>query len=340
MDFLSNCTSGGCGAKMDPDVLHRILSELPTGDSSHLMVGFQDSDDAAVYQMNEQQAVVSTVDFFPPMVEDPYLFGKIAAANALSDIWAMGGTLLYALNIVCFPQKGEESALGEMLRGGYEKVIEGGGITCGGHSIYDREIKYGLAVTGIVSPQCILRNNTPKIGDALILTKPLGTGLVLGAHRVGVATQQQFAECTNSMQQLNRYASEKLADFSVSACTDITGFGFAAHALEMADNQVSLSIDTQSLPLLSGSLEFAEQYLFSAGAQRNRNHVGHQVDLSSTSQSMQELLFDPQTSGGLLISVPMNQANSLLSEIQKTDPLAAMIGVVEPKSTYQINFYG
>lgn len=339
MSFLANCTSGGCGAKIDPAVLRGVLENLPGFDCDRLLVGYDGADDAAVYKLNEETALVSTVDFFPPMVEDPYVFGQIAAANAMSDVWAMGGRVLYALNIVCFPQKGNIKQLGEMLKGGAEAVVEGGGVLCGGHSIYDSEPKYGLAVTGCVNPKAVLRNNTPKLGDCLILTKALGTGLVLAAARGGLAEEQQFEVAANSMRRLNKYAAEKLAAYPVSACTDITGFGLCGHGLEMAGEDYTLAIDLQSLPVLPGAVDFAGQYLATAAGVRNRAYAESKVDITGISAEMQEILFDPQTSGGLLISVPVQYAESLLNEIQADDPWAALIGQIERRGKCAVVFY-
>ncbi len=331
VSLLSHCTSGGCGAKIGPAELSGFLATLPKTADADLLVGFDHADDAAVYRLDDDTAIVSTVDFFPPMVEDPRLFGRIAAANALSDIYAMGGTPLFALNLVCFPQKLDKAILGDILAGGAEKVAEAGAALAGGHSIYDPEIKYGLAVTGRVRPDRVRLNRACRDGDCLILTKALGTGLVMAAARVGLASPERFAAATNGMTRLNRYAAEKMADFPVNAVTDITGFGLMVHAAEMAGDDHTLIIDFASLPILPGALEFAEAYLATAAGQRNRNHIAASVDVAALGPAEQEIVFDPQTSGGLLVSVPGDRAQELVDAIRRDDPAAAIVGQVAPR---------
>lgn len=328
MSLLSNCTSGGCGAKIGPHELKSILGDLPFTTDNNLLVGFDSSDDAAVYELTPGHSLVSTVDFFPPMVDDPFLFGEIAAANALSDVYAMGGKPLYALNLVCFPEKMDKEVLHDILLGGAEKAKEAGALLVGGHSIYDSEPKYGLAVTGQVDTEKLLLNNTPRLGDLLILTKPLGVGLVLSAMRVGEAQPDMIRAAELSMARLNGYAAEKMAGVPVSACTDVTGFGLLVHATEMAGDSRTITIDTASLPMLPGAYQFAADYYSTAAGQRNRNFMEGRVNLTDIPQPIQELLFDPQTSGGLLISVPANAAAALCDAIQEDDPGAAIIGQV------------
>ncbi|MDR2158649.1 MAG: selenide, water dikinase SelD, partial [Treponema sp.] len=267
------CTSGGCGAKIGPGELSRFLAAIPVKEDPALLAGFDGRDDAAVYRLDEGRALVSTVDFFSPMVEDPFLFGKIAAANALSDIYAMGGTPLYALNLVCFPEKLDGAVLQAILAGGAEKAREAETLIAGGHSIYDHEPKYGLAVTGLVDPRRILRNDGCRAGDALILTKALGAGLIMAALRAGEVPADIAAAAVASMERLNRYAAEKLAGRAVHGCTDVTGFGLAVHAAEMAGAAHTLIIDGASLPLLPGALGYAENFYATAAGQRNRNYI-------------------------------------------------------------------
>ena len=331
MNLLSSCTSGGCGAKIGPGELRRITGALPKFDDQRLLVGFDGSDDGCVYRLDEVQSLVSTVDFFPPMVEDPRIFGRIAAANALSDIYAMGARPLFALNIVCFPQGGEMEALAEILQGGAEKVLEAGAVIGGGHSIYDREVKYGLCVTGTVRDGHVLRNDTPREGDSLILTKPLGTGIILAAQRVQMADAAAYEAALAVMQRLNRDAAEAMEGFSVSACTDVTGFGLLAHAHEMAGTHMAVRIDPDALPIQRNVLGYAAEYLTTAAGQRNRNHLRGDVDVRCVSREMQEVLFDPQTSGGLLIAVARDEAEALLSQIRQNDPDAALIGGVRKR---------
>ena len=336
MSLLSNCTSGGCGSKIGPTELQGFLENLPIVKQEELLVGFDASDDAAVYQVSPDHGVVTTVDFFPPMVEDGYTFGQIAAANALSDVYAMGGKPIMALNLVCFPQKMDKAILGEILRGGAEKIQEAGATLAGGHSIYDHEPKYGLAVTGLVHPEQLWRNNTPKVGDVLIVTKPFGVGLVLSALRAGMVQQDHYEKAVASMAHLNRYACETAKNFTVHACTDITGFSLAGHGLEMAGEDFTLVLDSQAIPLLPGAVDYAKEYLATAAGQRNRNHVGNQIDYGNLSAPIQEILFDPQTSGGLLLSVPSNEGEALVKALQVYDPYAAIIGQVTPREKHKI----
>jgi selenide,water dikinase len=341
ISLLSSCTSGGCGAKIGPGELGDILSALKVKNDPALLVGFGGRDDAAVYKLDEDRALVSTVDFFSPMVEDPFLFGKIAAANALSDIYAMGGRPLFALNLTCFPEKLDKEILGEILAGGAAKALEADTVIAGGHSIYDHEPKYGLAVTGVINPRRILRNDSCKAGDALILTKPLGVGLIMAALRGGQAAPEMVKAATDTMERLNRYAAEKFASCfegkagqgscpynPVHACTDVTGFGLGVHASEMAAGGHTLIIDSASLPLLKGALGFAENYYATAAGQRNRNFMEGNIDISGIPAAFQEILFDPQTSGGLLVSVAAEAAQELCDAIRKDDPAAAIIGEV------------
>jgi selenide,water dikinase len=355
MSFLSSCISGGCGAKIGPAELGEILAEIKNkyqgqkggrqGEGGKLLVGFDCRDDAAVYQIDEEKALVSTVDFFPPMVEDPFLFGKIAAANALSDVYAMGGKPLFALNLVCFPEKLDKKYLSEILSGGAAKAEEADTIIAGGHSIYDKEPKYGLAVTGIINPKKILRNNSCQEGDALILTKPLGTGLVMAALRDGAASSETAKAATDSMERLNRYAAEKIAFVSnarktnpVHACTDITGFGLAVHASEMAGEMFTLVINWPSLPILPGAIGFAEDGFITSGGRRNRRSMDNKADVSAISPARCELLFDPQTSGGLLIATALDAADELLDAIHRDDPSAAIIGKVTGRKEKAVMF--
>lgn len=330
MSLLSNCTSGGCGAKIGPGELSKVLAGMPVFGDPNLLVGFDASDDAAVYQIDQATAIVSTVDFFSPMVDDGRAFGRIAAANALSDVYSMGGTPLFALNLVCYPERMELDALGEILLGGAEKIQEAGAVLCGGHSIYDKEPKYGLAVTGRIDPKGIWRNNTPAPGDQLILTKPLGIGIIMAALRGEMADEEAVQAAIYSMQRLNKYAAEKMHSFPISACTDITGFGLLAHAREMAGEATSLVIYSSELPYIPQAYTYAGDFLITAAGQRNRNHMLGFVDLGTTPFAAQELMFDPQTSGGLFLSAPKSCAQELLSAIQEVEPQAKIVGEVLP----------
>ena len=336
--FLSSCTSGGCGAKIGPGELAGILSNLPAFSDPRLTVGFDSSDDAAVYRLNDQTSLISTADFFSPMVEDAKSFGRIAATNAMSDVWAMGGTPILALNIVCFPEALDKSLLGDMLAGGAEKIKEAGAILGGGHSIYDKEPKYGLAVTGLVDNDKVIRNDTLRVGDKMILTKALGVGIIMAAARADAASIEAEAKAVASMERLNRYAAEKMAGYEVSACTDVTGFGLLAHMAEMAAGRVTIKIYAEALPTIPEAVAYANDFLLTAAGQRNRNHLGKRIMVNNLPFSTQEMLFDPQTSGGLLIAVSPRQADALLTAIQKDDPVAAIVGEVLPKDSMETIF--
>jgi len=336
--IMSVCTSGGCGAKIGPGELASILEGIPRPYSPDLLIGFDSFDDAAVYRLDEERSLIFTVDFFSPMVDDPRIFGRIAAANALSDVYAMGGTPVLALNLVCFPEKLSKSILGEILAGGAEKADEAGVLIGGGHSIYDKEPKYGLAVTGIARTGDIIRNNTPKIGHKLILTKPLGVGIIMAAQRGGAASDKAVEKALSFMQRLNKYAAEKMAGYDISACTDVTGFGLLAHLLEMCSDKVSAEIDYSKMPVIDEALDYANEYIVTAAGQRNRNHFGKSGNVDDLPFAVQELLFDPQTSGGLLICVNEAQADELLEKIRRDDPWASIIGRIVPRGENTILF--
>jgi len=323
---------------MAPGELRDVLRGISCFDDDRLLVGFDSSDDAAVYCLDDKQCLLSTTDFFPPMVADARTFGRIAAANALSDIYAMGGKPLYALNIVCFPKDLDKQVLQEILTGGAEKCAEAGATLAGGHSIYDDGIKYGLAVTGIADTDRFYRNNTPRVGDKLILTKPLGVGIITAAYRGEEANEADVAEAIASMEQLNKYAAEKAANFDISACTDITGFGLIAHTLEMLAGNVSAEIYCDNLPHLSNVKHYVDEEWITGGGQRNRAFVGDRVDTGKIPPWIAELMFDPQTSGGLLLAVKTEQADQLLHSIQTDDPQAVIIGYVKERGSTEIIF--
>ncbi|MDR2832571.1 MAG: selenide, water dikinase SelD [Streptococcaceae bacterium] len=326
MEQLIVC--GGCNAKIGPGNLGELLSDLPKSTNENLLVGFDSSDDAAVIQLNDKQAIIQTLDFFPPMVVDPYSFGKIAAANALSDVYAMGGEVLSALNIVAFPEEKDMNILKEILRGGAEKVIEAGGILSGGHSIHDSSVKYGLSVTGTIDPSKILKNNTPNLGDHLIITKPIGVSIMAAGFTTGEISAQSFEKAAVSMETLNKYAMDILRKYSVTSCTDITGFGLAGHLSEMLAGNYSAQIHSAQIPYFEEAYQGAKDFIFTAGGQRNRNFMYDKIDFQIDDFAMEELLFDPQTSGGLLVSVPANEAAEILEKLQKENIPARDIGVI------------
>jgi selenide,water dikinase len=336
--LLDNCSGGGCGAKIGPGELSKLLAGLPGLYNENLTVGYDSGDDAGVYKIGEKLSVIMTADFFPPMVNDPMTFGRIAAANALSDVYAMGGKPLAALNLVCFPQALDLGILRDILTGGAEKVMEASAVLAGGHSIYDKEPKYGLAVTGVVENDKIIKNNTPLVGHKLILTKPLGTGIIMAALRGGVADPIAVEKAASSMERLNRYAAEKMRDFNISACTDITGFGLLAHALEMASDRVSVVFYPGEIPYIEEAYRYAGEFLVTAAGQRNRDHLADRADVSGLPFALQELMFDPQTSGGLLISVSPEQSDDLLAAIQAGDPAAKVIGEIAEREKDIISF--
>lgn len=326
-DEIVFCRGGGCTAKLGAGILSRVLSCLPKGPhDDNLLVGYDSRDDAAVYQVSDDLAIVQTLDFFPPMIEDPYLFGQIAAANALSDIYAMGGEVKTALNIVCFPEKMDLNILGEIMRGGSEKVIEAGAALAGGHSIADDSVKYGLSVMGTIHPGKVYANNRGQAGDVLILTKKLGVGIVCTANRVGEASKEAMDEAIQSMTTLNKYAAEICAKYEVHACTDVTGFGFLGHLHEMLDGRLSARIRARYVPVMEEALHHADEFLLTAAGQRNRNHTGPFVQFQNIPFAMEEVLFDPQTSGGLLIAVEPVQAEALETELQKAGLPARIVG--------------
>jgi len=283
-----------------------------------MLVGTETSDDAGVFRLRPDLAIVNTVDFFTPIVDDPYLFGQIAAANSLSDVYAMGGEPKTTLNIVCFPRgKLELALLGEILRGGAEKVKESGAVVIGGHSIIDEEIKYGMAVTGVIHPDRIFRNVGVQEGDALILTKPLGTGIVTTALKKGKASKEQIDEAVKTMATLNAAASSVMRQYPVSACSDVTGYGILGHAMEMASGSgVTLVIESSKLPLLPGAVRLAEKGYITGGCKRNREYLTDKIAIEDgIREGLIEVAFDPQTSGGLLIAVAKRHAPKLVEDL-------------------------
>lgn len=334
------CKGGGCTAKLGPGALSKVLEKLPKTYDENLLVGFDSSDDAAVYRLREDLAIVQTLDFFPPMVEDPYIFGQIAAANALSDIYAMGGDVRTALNIVCFPEAMDLNILGKILLGGSEKVREAGGVLCGGHSIADTDVKYGLSVTGVIHPDKVFANNGGRAGDMLILTKPLGVGIVCTAARMGEAAEEAMELAVRSMTTLNKYASEAARRFEIHGCTDVTGFGFLGHLCEMLGDKLGAEIWADRIPFIPQCPAYVEEFYLTAAAQRNRNHVQDKVRFENVSFAMEEILFDPQTSGGLLIAAAPEEGEAILSEIQKLGLPCAVVGRITGRGPVPVTVKG
>ncbi len=370
---LTECA--GCGAKVGAGELQALLGDLQVRKDPRLLVGFDKSDDASVYKISDELAIVQTVDFFPPIADDPYRFGAIAAANALSDVYAMGGEPKLALNIMMVPEDMDKTHVHEILRGGYAKVYEAGAMITGGHSIYDKEPKYGLAVTGFVHPDRILTNSGAKAGDVLIYTKPLGIGVLTTAAKAEMCDAALTERMEQIMMTLNRAARDVMVRYRVHACTDVTGFGMLGHMLEMAsgsDVQIHVDLQAAQAQVIPEAWEFAEMGILPAGMYRNRHFaqdqvqvgegtdrdgadykvplwsqealesaggVDHKVPMRSQQwmQTMQDLLYDPQTSGGLLMAVDPEDAQQLLSDLKEAEKQlgnegmkCAVIGTVGP----------
>jgi len=317
---------------MGPEALAQVLQPLAIRTHPNLIVGLQTSDDAAVFRVSAEQAIVQTIDFFTPIVDDPYTYGAIAAANSMSDVYAMGGDVQFALNVVAFPDNLDPSILSEILRGGSDKVAEAGGVIAGGHTVTDDEPKYGLAVTGFVHPERVWRKAGARPGDRLYLTKPLGTGIVATALKNQVAVSEHIAAAVRSMESLNKAASEAARTFAVSACTDITGFGLLGHAWEVADRSaVRLRFEAGRIPILPGALEYARAGQIPGGLNRNRSYFETAgVEFAKeVGSEMSSLLFDPQTSGGLLFAIPAVQAAAFETAFTERGLSLWAIGSVE-----------
>lgn len=321
---------GGCAAKYSAALLSELLSGFAPASSEDLLVGLDSPDDAAVYRLSAEQAIVLTTDFFPPMVDDPELFGAIAAANALGDVFAMGGRPLLALSIAAFPEELPLATVRTILDGAAAKVAEAGAILAGGHTIRDSKPKYGLAVAGTVHPEHVWRKSGAVPGDVLVLTKPLGTGLVLTAVRAGALGVQELDQATATMTTLNAPAAEALRVFEPAAVTDVTGFGLFGHAYELANRSgVQLTVEADRLPALGGALEAAARGLRTGADRRNREYVGEAIRFEGISDSIVALGFDAQTSGGLLAAVPSNRAAVLEATLRADGLFVARIGRVE-----------
>jgi len=327
---------------MGPGDLNKAICDLPRMSDPNLVRGLASPDDAGVYKLTDELAIIQTIDYFTPIVDDPYTFGQIAVANSLSDVYAMGGKPLTAMNVVCFPVKSLDiSVLKDILKGGVDKILEAGALLVGGHSIEDDELKYGLAVTGTVHPKRLVTNSGAKAGDKLILTKPLGTGIISTAVKAKMADEATAVRVAKCMATLNDKTSEQMQEIGVHACTDITGFGLLGHASQIAQNsQVGINISSALVPFLPKAEEFARQGLCPAGLYRNREFYSPVVVIADTVLAqVQDVLFDPQTSGGLLISLAPRKAKLLVDRLQRAGVEdAAIIGEVvsEPKGTITV----
>lgn len=325
---LAKCA--GCGAKVGAGVLAKLLEGISVHEDPNLLVGFDKSDDASVYKITDDLAIVQTLDFFPPIADDPYLFGQIAATNALSDVYAMGGEPKLALNIMCIPKDMPRDAVHALLRGGYEKVFEAGALITGGHSIFDDEPKYGLSVTGFVHPDRILTNSGAKEGDVLLLTKPLGIGVLTTAQRAELLSDEGKALAYRLMTTLNKSARDCMVKYRVHACTDVTGFGLLGHLYEMTQgSDLTAVLDTSAIHIIQEALPFAEMGILPEGMYRNRSFAEQAVDAGDTPLAVQDVLYDPQTAGGLMISVHSEDADALYEELKTAVPCAQRIGVME-----------
>ncbi len=311
-----------------------MLSCLPKVFDSRVLIGPETSDDAGVVLIDAERALVQTVDFFSPIVDDYYQFGQIAAANSLSDIYAMGAKPFTALNIACFPTCLRPAEMGEIMRGGADKLLEAGAILLGGHTVENPEPKFGMAVTGIIHPADIWTNTGAQIGDILLLTKPLGTGIISTGLKAGLLQPGVEDVAVQSMCTLNKAAAETLRKYAtVHACTDVTGFGFLGHLSEMVqDDPISIVIRASALPILPGALETAQMGLVPAGAYRNREFFGGNIVFTEdVPLAYQDLVFDPQTSGGLLVAIPADEAEAVIAALEQADVQAGVVGKVIPR---------
>ncbi len=331
------CANGGWQSKIGPGVLSKILDNLEIVSDEKLIVDFSSSDDASVYKINEDTALVQTLDFFTPHVDDPYMFGQIVAANSLSDVYAMGAKPLTAQNILCYTTEGDEDTLRQMLKGCQEKMMEAGCLLTGGHSIYDDSVKLGLSVLGQTHPDKIWRNNTPKLGDKIILTKKLGTSIISIATNVYDVKEETLSEMYAQMTELNKYPYQVGLKYQVNACTDITGFGLIGHLHEMIKEvDFSASIKQSEINYIEDALYYAKNYVFTSSGQINRNYFEKYIDFDGVENAMMEILYDAQTSGGLLFSVDCNDADAMLQELHEQGITASIIGEVTKKENKKI----
>jgi selenide,water dikinase len=331
----------GCACKIDSKTLHAVLAKIPRFSDENLMVGYDHSDDGAVYRINDNTALIQTLDFFTPMTEDPFLFGQIAAANAMSDVFAMGGDVICALNIVCFPKEEDTGVLEEILKGGASKVNEAGACLVGGHSINDSSIKYGLSVNGLVHPDKIWTNAGAKPGDVILLTKPLGVGIINTAARVKEASAEAVDKAMLSMTTLNKYALEILKDYDIHGCTDVTGFGLAGHGTEMAQaSGVTMVMKESDMHVIAEARQYAADFLVSSAGQKNRNSFGCGIEFSQLSFASAELIFDAQTSGGLLVALSKDEAEQAMERLNALATPAKIIGEAVERQEKAIVFKG
>lgn len=333
---LASCA--GCGAKLGAGTLSSMLEGFKTHFDERLLVGYDKSDDASVFKLDDKTALVQTLDFFPPIVDDPFLFGQIAAANALSDIYAMGAEPKLALNILCLKDTMDSETVQEILRGGYSKAYEADTIIAGGHTIHGAEPLYGLSVSGFVHPKKVLTNSGAKPGDVLILTKPLGIGIITTAAKADLVDNALQNRIYQQMTFLNKTAASVMKNYEIHSCTDITGFALLGHSFEMAQGSgCTIHLEVSNIPYHKEAYEFAELGFIPAGAYRNREFAGNGVFVEgNVSRAMQDILYDPQTSGGLLIAVAEKDADKLFHELTQSGVSAAVIGYVTELEEHSI----
>ena len=333
---LANCA--GCGAKMGAGTLARMLEGFHTHTDPRLIVGFDKSDDASVYVLDENTALIQTTDFFPPIVDDPYLYGRIAATNALSDVYAMGGEPKLALNILCAAEGMGDAVIREILRGGYDAAYEAGAIITGGHTIRGAEPIYGLAVSGFVHPDKVLTNSNARPGDVLILTKPLGVGIITTGAKADMVDADVIDRIHRQMATLNKAARDVMVKYPVNSCTDVTGFGLLGHGFEMAQgSNCTVHIRAGDVPFHSEALELASMGLIPAGAYRNREYAQAAVEVrGDIPLALQDIFYDPQTSGGLMFALPVDAADACMDELKAVVPEAAVIGHVTEGEAFSL----
>lgn len=334
MNSLEVC--GGCNAKIAAGNLDKLLKDISPYRRDDVLVGFDKKDDATIIDIDGENCVIQTLDFFPTMVEDPYTFGQIAAANAMSDVFAMGGEVVSALNIVTFPLEGDFEVLKEILRAGNDKVSEAKASLTGGHSIHDKTIKYGLSVTGKVKKDKIWKNNTPHDKDVILLTKKIGTSLITSNYAQGLVSEDDYNSCIDQMTELNKYARDIFTNYDIHAATDITGFGLLGHLSEMAGDDYSIIVNSKDIPILNPALKLAGEFLYSAGGQNNRNYLDGLVEFRNDDFAMEEVLFDPQTSGGLCVAISSEDAEKIIKDFRDNNLEIWQIGEVRKKRSYPI----
>lgn len=339
-DLLSLVEQGGCSAKLPAKELEKALADLPKISHKNVLVDIETHDDGGVYKISDDYALIQTTDFFPPVCSDPYDFGQIAAANALSDVYAMGGQVLSALNLVLFPAQISLDILKEILRGGQDKVHESGGVILGGHTIADDIPKYGLAVTGFVHPDHVVTNSKLRPGDYLVLTKPIGTGITISAKRNGLAPEAVYKEAIDNMKLLNDKGAIVMNKYNIQAATDITGFGLLGHAKKMADgSKTSIHLNVNKVPVMDHVLNLVDMGCIPGAAFRNQEFCGQDCLFDNqVTYNEKMLLFDAQTSGGLLMSVPPEKVNDLVEELKESGyPVSSIVGEVSEKMEHSVS---